>query len=258
MSFLKFVSFLVSCLVPVFPTVAVEFAMSCFLVYINDFQNSSSLFDFHLFADDSNLFCEHKITSEFEESMNNELSNVHTWLCANRLSLNIDKSNFVIFHPPQKNVQSLNFCLKINDKQLKTEYCIKYLGIMIDANLSWKKHVDCTVKKFGRSIAILCKIRHYVSQEILVTLYYGLVYPCLIYGLIAWGNTYESTLNPIFISQKKAVRVMTLSSFDHHSSQLFRSLEIIKFSDPVAFVIATFMYRFHNQLLPSVFQSFFT
>jgi len=131
-----------------------------FLIYINDFHNSSSLFDFHLFADDSNLFC--------EQSINNELSNVHTWLCANRLSLNIDKSNFVILHPSQKNVQSLNFCLKIRDKQLKREYCIKYLGIMIDSNLRWKKHVDCTVKKFRRSIGILSKIRHYVSQEILL------------------------------------------------------------------------------------------
>ena len=67
-----------------------------------------------------------------------------------------------------------------------------------------------------------------------------------------------STVNPIFILQKKAVRVMTFSSFDHHSSQLFKSLEIIKFSDLVTFVIATFMYKFHNQLLPSVVQSFFT
>ena len=50
---------------------------------------------------------------------------------------------------------------------------------------------------------------------------------------------------------------MTLSSLDHHSSQLFKSLEVSKFSDLVTFVIATFIYKFHNQLLPSVFQSFF-
>jgi len=61
-----------------------------------------------------------------------------------------------------------------------------------------------------------------------------------------------------FILQKKTVWVMTFSSFDYHSSQLFKSHEIIKFSDLVTFVIATFMYKFHNQLLSSVFQSFFT
>jgi len=49
---------------------------------------------------------------------------------------------------------------------------------------------------------------------------------------------------------------MTFSSFDYHSSQLFKSHEIIKFSDLVTLVIATFMFKFHNQLLPSVFQSF--
>ena len=61
-----------------------------FLIYINDFCNTSSIFDFHLFADDSNLYCEHKNISELEETINNEFSNVHTWLCASRLSLNIE------------------------------------------------------------------------------------------------------------------------------------------------------------------------
>ena len=93
-----------------------------FLIYINDFCNSSSIFDFHLFADDSNLFFEHK------ETINNELINVHTWHCASRLSLNIDNSNYVIFYPPQKNIQRLSLNLKIN-KQLNRELCIKYLGI---------------------------------------------------------------------------------------------------------------------------------
>lgn len=155
--------------------------------------------DFHLFADDSNLFCEHKNISEHEASINNELSNVHTWLCANRLSLNIDKSNYVLFHPPQKNIQRLSLNLKINDKHLKREFCIKYLGVMIDSTLSWKKHVDCVAKKIRRSVGILSKIRYYVSQEILLSLYYALIYSFLIYGLIAWGSTYESTIKPIFI-----------------------------------------------------------
>ena len=75
-----------------------------------------------------------------EKNINNELCKVHTWLCANRLSLNIDKSNFVIFHPPQKNLQGLKFNLKINDQQLNREFFIKYLGIMVDSNLNWKKH----------------------------------------------------------------------------------------------------------------------
>ena len=78
------------------------------------------------------------------------------------------------------------------------------------------------------------------------------------YGIIIWGNTYESTLKPIFILQKKAMRTITFSQFDSPSSPLFKSLQVIKFFDVVTFYIAIFMYKFHNELLPIAFHSFFT
>ena len=78
------------------------------------------------------------------------------------------------------------------------------------------------------------------------------------YGIIIWGNTYKTTLQPIFILQKRAMRLITFSRFDEHSSPLFKSLEIIKFLDLVTFHLAIFMYKYHNQLLPSVFSSFFS
>ena len=73
-----------------------------FLIYIDDFVNSSSIFDFHLFADDSNLFYSDKDLQHLEETVNQELGEINTWLCANKLYLNIDKTHFVIFHPYQK------------------------------------------------------------------------------------------------------------------------------------------------------------
>ena len=68
---------------------------------------SSELFDFHLFADDANLFYEYKNISVLETTVNAELNRVYDWLCANMLSLNIQKSNYVIFHPPQRNIRTL-------------------------------------------------------------------------------------------------------------------------------------------------------
>ena len=53
-------------------------------------------FDFHLFADDSTLFCSDKDFQHLEETVNQELREINTWLCANKLSLNIDKTHFVI------------------------------------------------------------------------------------------------------------------------------------------------------------------
>ena len=94
--------------------------------------------------------------------------------------------------------------------------------------------------------------------DILVKIYYALIYPFLTYGLISWGNTYSSTTQPLFISQKRAMRVMTFSKFHEHSSPIFKHLKIVKLPDLVFLNIAVFMYKFHNRCLPSVFDNFFT
>ena len=87
------------------------------LLYINDFNKASSVLDLHLFANDSNLFFSHKNLQTLESIVNNELSNIHEWICANRLSLNTDKTNYVLFHTVQKHITDC-FSLKLNSKQI--------------------------------------------------------------------------------------------------------------------------------------------
>ena len=153
-----------------------------FLLYINDFHHCSNFFDFHLFADDTNLFCKHNNLTSLQASINDKLSDVNAWLCANKLSLNVEKSCFVIFHPPQrKGIQS--FDLTLNGKQLKQDSCIKYLGVLIDSNLNWKPQIAYITKKIKRSIGILSKLGYYVNTDILTNLYYSLIYPFLTYCL---------------------------------------------------------------------------
>ena len=112
-----------------------------FLIYINDFHNCSELLDFHLFADDASLFFKHKDINILESEINSELANVHIWLSATKLSLNIEKSNFVIFHPVQKKIPQ-KVILFINNQSLTEENCIRYLGVYIDSNISWKSHIN--------------------------------------------------------------------------------------------------------------------
>ena len=75
-----------------------------------------------------------------ESLINSELEKVHTWLCANRLSLNIDKSNFVIFRPIQRKLPK-QVILPINNQMLTQETSIRYLGVYIDYNANWKTHI---------------------------------------------------------------------------------------------------------------------
>lgn len=113
-------------------------------------------------------------------------------------------------------------------------------------------------KKISRGIGILAKLRRFVSADVLVKVYYSLIFPFLTYGVIIWGNTYKTSIEPLVILQKKAIRIMTFSEYFAHTSTLFKQYNILKFHDIVTFYTAQFMHHYHLGKLPSCFNSFFT
>ena len=87
--------------------------------------------------------------------------------------------------------------------------------------MNWKSHVSEISKKIRRNIGIIFKLRNLVNINILKKLYYSLIYPYLTYGLVAWGNTYASSINPIFILQKTLICLMTFSEQWSHQSSFY-------------------------------------
>ena len=112
-----------------------------FLLYVNSIHRCSNKFRFYLFADDTNILCTDKNLKDLDTKVNSELQNLYNWLTANKLTLNINKSNFVIFHPYQKRLAyQPKLCMFDNEKNryvlLESKVDIKYLGIKYQ-NLSW-------------------------------------------------------------------------------------------------------------------------
>ena len=127
----------------------------------------------------------------------------------------------------------------------------------MDCNLNWKDHVLELGKKISRGIGILFKLRDFVSINILIQVYYSVIYPFLMYAVLVWGHTYKSNLYPLVILQKKAIRIMTFSRYHEHTSPLFKALKLLKFFDLVYVNTASFMLQYGLGILPADFNDFF-
>ena len=95
----------------------------------------------------------------------------------------------------------------------------------------------------------MCKLRHFILLKILIQIYYSIIFPFLTYGVVIWGNTYQTNLYPLVTIQKRAVRIISFSHFQTHTSELFKKFNLLKFMDIIKPYTATFMYQFHKGLL---------
>ena len=144
-----------------------------FLIFINDLPNSSSVLSFYLFADDTNINFEAENLNKLQRIMNNELKKVKQWLDVNKLSLNIDKTNFKIFKSTQhSSLGTVN--IKIGNQPVKQSRYVKFLGVLLDENLSWKYHLSELSKKLARTCGMFFKIRHFLPVDVMICLYNSL------------------------------------------------------------------------------------
>ena len=126
----------------------------------------------------------------------------------NRLSLNIDKTNFLIFHPYNKPLKQ-HVTIKINKKAIKEKEYIKYLGVLVDSSLSWKYQISSFTQKISRSIGVMYKLRPFLPLSVMKNVYYSLIYSHIIYAIEVWGSAFKTELDKILILQKRVMRLMT-------------------------------------------------
>ena len=164
--------------------------------------------------------------------INNELQKVTDWFKANKLSINIDKTNFMIMGTPQKTFKFKNdVSVLLDGRCLSRVNKTKFLGVIIDENLSFKYHVEAISNTISRNIGILNKLKYFVPKRILKCIYCSIILPFFSYGILAWGNTHTIYLERLLKLQKRAVRNITLSDFRDHSAPLFKDLKFLRVND---------------------------
>lgn len=211
-----------------------------FLIYCNDIHKFSSKFKTLLFADDTTLLYSSKNLNNEIHIINSELAKLSTWFQSNKLTLNISKTHFQLYNSPSSfSTDSINIFL--NDQPIQHNPTVKFLGVYLDENMKWSSHISKLCSTVARNTGVLRRARHFISQSSALSLYNCLILPHFNYAITTWGHNFKSHLSHVILLQKRAIRVVSNSSYLSHTDPLFTSHKILKIPFLVKYHTLIFM-----------------
>ena len=120
--------------------------------------------------------------------INHNLKLLATWFRANKISLNKSKTKILLFRPKSKRNITKHLNFRISGQYIPQKTQVKYLGLIINEHLDQDLHFSQLKKKVNRGIGLLGKIRHFIPNYLLKTLYFSLLNSNLIYVFARYGD----------------------------------------------------------------------
>jgi len=207
-----------------------------FLVYINDISNTDLISNIIMYADDTTALFKEKTKNDMLNSLTIALTNITNWFSVNSLLLNNNKTFAINFHSNYKNSE------KSSDEYLKglvnTSSSGKFLGLHVDDSLTWREHVNHVVNKLNKTFYVILHLSKTLDVESLKMVYYAYVYSTMSYGIMFWGNSFES--EDVFRAQKRIVRVMVGADTLTPCRPIFSKLNVLPF--PCIYILKMLLY----------------
>ena len=229
-----------------------------FLIYINDMFKASNIISTIMFADDTKFFLSHKNIKEMFNLMNTELEKFNIWLKANKLSLNADKTKFTLFQKSsiKENIPLKLPRLKIDNTEIERKDALKFLGILIDENLSWKKHIKTLESKLSCAIGLMYRSRNFLDLNARKLLNFSFVHSHLSYANLTWGATHPTKLEKLSNLQKHACKAVKFKKRKDSALPVIIEMNILTVKNLNIYQTLVLMYRFTEKLLCN-FDEFF-
>ena len=142
-----------------------------------------------MYVDDTSLTYASADLKLINDCVNDDLNKVHIWLSANKLTLNLTKTEFILVGSRQKlSKLSETPSFMINDHSVMQVSTAKSLGVHIDQNLSWECHMQSICKKIASALGAIKRIRHVIPFNVLINVYDSLIQPHFDYCNVVWSN----------------------------------------------------------------------
>ena len=221
-----------------------------FLIYVNEIPNLSQYFVPTMFADDCTLSFTSNSVDVLISECNSDLATFKAWSDANRLTINIDKTNCLFISNVASSAPTGSILLNNHELDFVPES--RFLGVLIDQNLRFDKHINYVCGKISKCIGILFRIRPLLPEACLRNLYFSLIHPYILYCLPVFGASYSTHLEPLRILQKRAVRLISNAAFLDHTDPLFFNNKILKLDDQYKLSIGCFAFKNPNLIATHV------
>ncbi len=195
-----------------------------FLIYVNDVGSSMRQGRLVQYADDTTLCLNANSTNELEEVTFIELNSAIQHFHELNLVTNPTKSSFIHFSLRQS---SHSPTVMLDETEIQEVCSMKFLGIHLDRGLTWNYHIEHVCSKLSSGIFALRQLSKYCPTRVLITAYYGMVYPHLSYGLALWGGCTNVNFSRIFILQKQAIRIIASLEWRESCKPSFKNLKLL-------------------------------
>ena len=229
-----------------------------FLLYINDLRNCLQHSQPRMYADDTSITFTGNDVDEMNNCINLDPERICVWLTANKLTLNMTKTDFLLIGSKQRLLKStVKPTETINEVPIKQVSTVKSLRVYIDENLTWECHVNELSKNIASGISAIKRIRHTVPYKTLLTIYNSLVQPHFDYCSSVWGSCSKGLSQKLQNLQNRAARVITFSNYDRITDELLRMVNWVKLDRQRLVDKYIMMYKIVNRMAPDYFCSHF-
>ena len=196
-----------------------------------------------MFADDTNLFYSNKDINTLFKIANEELNEINEWFRGNKLSTNAGKTIYIFFHKQDdsKKIQPKLPMLILNNTTLERVNSTEFLGVILNENINWNRHIELVENKISKNIGILYRASLYLDKESLKSIYFSFINSYISYCNTAWASTSKTKLTRIFNKHKLAFRIIYHKSIYVHSKPLMQKMNDLNVYQINVFQMVRFM-----------------
>ena len=228
-----------------------------FLLYINDLHRSIGDNSVRLYADDTAIITSNPNLESARYQAKESFTKLYHWCVANKLSINSEKTSFVLFHLKNKPIPRNFTCIQTEVMQIDRVESVQYLGMLLDEKLYWHEHVDQICASLVKYFGIFNHIKNFVSKRIARQLYFAFIYSRIQYGIETYGTCAKETLAKVQIMQNKLLKLLlkwdrrTPTDFVHYH------LSILKINDMHTAKILSFVNECRSGRVPDIFVNYY-